>query len=147
MRAMDDKLWAIEEIKQLKARYFYHLDLKNWQGWRDEVFTSDVVVDVRNTWDQPLHGIDAFVERVSRNTVGAVTVHHGHMPIITIESADSASGIWAMEDVIHFSPDNPMMGKYTFMHGFGHYHERYVRQSAGWRIAAMRLDRLHLERR
>lgn len=118
---MDEGLWAIEEIKQLKARYFNHLDHKNWQGWRDGVFTPDVVVDVRNTWDQPLHGIDAVVERVSRNAVGAVTIHHGHMPIIPIESPGSASGIWAMEDVIHFSPDNPMMGKCTYMHGFGHY--------------------------
>src|ERR1700677_876690 len=28
----------IEEIKQLKARYFYHLDYKEWDGWREHVF-------------------------------------------------------------------------------------------------------------
>jgi hypothetical protein len=143
---MQTRLEAIEDIKQLKARYFYHLDRKNWQGWRDEVFVPEVVVDVPNTWDAPLHGLELFIERVSRNTVGAITVHHGHMPIITLADGN-ATGIWAMEDLIHFSPDNPMMGKYTYMHGYGHYHERYVHQPAGWRIASMRLERLHLERR
>ena len=27
----------IEEIKQLKARYFYHLDHKEWDDWRESV--------------------------------------------------------------------------------------------------------------
>lgn len=144
---MGQNLAAIEAIKQLKARYFYHLDRKDWQGWREQVFVPDVVVDVKNTWPKPLHGLDLFIARVSKNTVGAVTIHHGHMPIIAITGADSATGIWAMEDVIHFSPENPMMGQYRFMHGFGHYHETYVRTDKGWRIATMRLERLHLERR
>ena len=28
----------IEEIKQLKSRYFYHLDHKEWDDWRENVF-------------------------------------------------------------------------------------------------------------
>jgi hypothetical protein len=29
--------------------------------------------------------------------------------------------------------------------GYGHYHERYVRQDGRWRIAAQRLTRLHVD--
>src|SRR5580704_18590040 len=31
----------IEEIKQLKSRYFYRLDRKEWDDWRDSVFCRD----------------------------------------------------------------------------------------------------------
>lgn len=140
-------LAAIESIKRLKALYFYYLDHKDWEGWRSHVFVPEVIVTVPNSWDEPLVGLDLFIERVSRNTLGATTIHHGHMPSIEILSADTAAGIWAMEDVIHFSPENPMLGKYIHMHGYGHYHETYLRTGQGWRIASMELRRLHLERR
>jgi len=29
--------------------------------------------------------------------------------------------------------------------GYGHYHERYVRQDGRWRIASQRLTRLHVD--
>ncbi len=35
-----EKLWDIEQIKQLKARYFRLMDTKDWVGWRD-LFTDD----------------------------------------------------------------------------------------------------------
>lgn len=142
-----DELDDVEDIKRLKALYFYCLDHKKWDGWRQSVFIPDVRIFVPNTWDKPLVGVELFIDRVSSNTRGAVTVHHGHTPIIDLVGKDAATGIWAMEDVIHFSPDNPMMGKYVYMHGFGHYHDRYVRTAQGWRIADMELKRLHLERR
>ena len=31
------------------------------------------------------------------------------------------------------------------LHGFGHYHETYVRLDAGWRIRSSRLTRLRVE--
>ncbi len=35
-----EKLWDIEQIKQLKARYFRLMDTKDWAAWR-ELFTDD----------------------------------------------------------------------------------------------------------
>jgi hypothetical protein len=29
--------------------------------------------------------------------------------------------------------------------GYGHYHERYVRQHGEWKIASLKLTRLHLD--
>ena len=41
-----DRLLAIEEIKQLKARYFRCMDQKKWDEF-EAVFTPDVVFDLR----------------------------------------------------------------------------------------------------
>lgn len=41
-----EKLWAIEEIKQLKARYFRFMDGKDWAGMRT-IFTADATFDAR----------------------------------------------------------------------------------------------------
>ena len=35
------RLIAIEEIKRLKARYFYGIDNKDWDLWRNEVWAPD----------------------------------------------------------------------------------------------------------
>ena len=50
---MDDleRLVAIEEIKQLKARYFRCMDTKDWEGFA-EVFAPDAVEAIRSTLRQ-----------------------------------------------------------------------------------------------
>lgn len=40
------KLWAIEQIKQLKARYFRSMDTKDW-ATLEGVFALDAVMDMR----------------------------------------------------------------------------------------------------
>ena len=69
------------------------------------------------------------------------TVHHGHMPEIDILSDTEATGIWAMEDKLWWPEGAPL----TAMHGYGHYHERYVRTDDGWRIARTTLTRLRVD--
>ena len=65
------------------------------------------------------------------------------LPIIDIVDADNATGIWAMEDRLYRPGDQPHHGGVGYIHGFGHYHERYVRGPDGrWRIASVRLTRL-----
>ena len=40
-----EQLLAIEEIKQLKARYFRSMDTKDWEGFAS-VFAPNAVLDV-----------------------------------------------------------------------------------------------------
>ena len=62
-------------------------------------------------------------------------MHHGHAPIIEIESEDEGSAIWPLFDYI----DN---GR-RVLHAYSLYHERYRRQPDGrWLISRMRLTRL-----
>ena len=73
------------------------------------------------------------------STIGdVVTVHHGHMPEIELTSPTTATGVWAMEDMLRW-PDG------TEMHGYGHYHETYVKVDGAWRIASCTLTRLRAD--
>jgi len=139
----------IEEIRRLKARYFYCLDTQDWVGFR-AVFTDDAEIGSIEGGIPPsvmarrgpaaqaamdALGIDAFVRRVEINSEGRRTVHHGHQSEIEITGTDTATGIWAMEDVLAY-PD------YRFR-GAGHYRERYRRMDGAWRIAFLSLTRLY----
>jgi len=77
-----------------------------------------------------------------RNAIDAVTtVHHGHMPEIDVVSPTRATGVWAMEDMLRWPEGAPIRS----LHGYGHYHETYVKLDAGWRIKTLRLDRLRVD--
>lgn len=141
-----ERLMAIEEIKKLKARYFYHIDLKNWDGWREEVFAPDAIMHVPEAREEPVVGADniiAWVQEISGED--QTTIHHGFMPDIDILSDTEATGIWAMEDILMRPKDKPSPYGFTHMHGYGHYHETYVKGPNGWRIKSTRLVRLHVE--
>lgn len=137
-----DKLFAIEEIKALKARYFRFLDTKDWPGLRS-VFAPDATIEVPEAVAeaQPLDQALAFIEAA---VDGGISIHFGHMPEITIEDEDHARGIWAMDDRIYWSTDKAAVLGYAQLRGFGHYHETYHRLGGQWAIKTMRLTRLRL---
>jgi hypothetical protein len=137
-------LSEVEQIKQLKARYFRFMDTKQWQEWRS-LFTDDMKY-WRDATREPssaepvTESGDAFVAMVSKNLQGAITVHHGHMPEIELTGERTARGIWAMEDLV----DNPAQGR--AIRGYGHYHEEYEKGDDGrWRIKRMRLTRIRVD--
>jgi uncharacterized protein (TIGR02246 family) len=132
----------IEAIKQLKARYFRTMDTKDWAAMR-EVFAPDVHVDVTADAgpDAVYDGVDAFMAMLQTTLQDVVTVHHGHTPEIAITSPTTATGTWAMEDHLRWPEGSPI----NELHGYGHYHETYVKTEGGWRIASTRLTRLRLD--
>jgi hypothetical protein len=130
-------LAEIQAIEQLKARYFRLLDTKQWDAWR-EVFSDDFSADVDGDGVHPTLHFASPEEMVSKNRellATAVTVHHGHMPEITLTGPDTATGIWAMMDIVKLG---------TGFRGYGHYHEEYVKRGGAWRIRRLRLIRLHV---
>jgi uncharacterized protein (TIGR02246 family) len=129
------KLLAIEEIRQLKARYFRMLDTKDWDGFA-AVFTPDAVLD-SGAWT--ITGSETIRDRVSASLEGITTVHHGHTAEITIDSPTTAHAIWAMADELH-AGGHPEKG----LTGSGHYHEEYTHTDDGWRISRSQLTRLHI---
>ena len=133
---MDD----VEAIKQLKARYFRTMDTKDWDGMR-EVFTEDVVIDTTASGGNVTTGAAEFVAFLRATLVDTVTVHHGHMPEITITGTDTATGVWAMFDYLEFPTDPP-----SGFRGFGHYEEEYVREDGAWLIKRLVLTRLRVDR-
>jgi len=134
-----ERMTAIEDIRRLKARYFRCLDTKDWDGFRD-VFAADAEMDMRPEAGEAglVHGNQAIADFV-RGVVGDVeTVHHGHMPEIDLSSATTATGVWAMEDLLRW----PAGGPFGSMHGWGHYHETYTKEGGSWRIQTLALTRL-----
>lgn len=136
------QLDEIEAIKRLKARYFRHMDTSQWDKW-GQTFTEDAELHNPVNRDVPLRGREQIVATVSGNMQGVVSVHHGHMPEIVIESPTEARGIWAMHDIL-IGPVADSEGRGR-LEGYGHYIERYRKDPDGeWRIARLELRRLHL---
>lgn len=141
-----ERIAAILDICALKARYFRTLDTKDWVA-HEAVFTPDLVADFGGAdggeATAPTRGAANHVGNLAPLLENVVTVHHGHTPEITVLSPTEATGIWAMEDKLWTQPGSVL--PFAFMHGYGHYHERYVKQADGWRIQAIRLMRLRVD--
>ncbi len=123
-------------IANIKAAYCRLLDTKDWDGWA-QLFTEDVEVDVRDSGGTLEKGRDAFVASVRASIETTKTAHQVHFPEIAIDG-DSATAIWPMQDRLIWEDGRTMTG-------YGHYHERYVKQDGRWRIATQKLTRLIME--
>jgi SnoaL-like protein len=141
-----ERVIAIEEIKRLKARYFRCMDTKDWDGFAG-VFAPDAAMDMTSEMpaEQEHEAITRGNQEIAafvRSHVGdVVTVHHGHMPEIDVTSPTTATGVWAMEDMLRWPDGSPLRA----MHGYGHYHETYTKIDGEWRIATLRLTRLRVD--
>lgn len=130
------RLVAIEEIRQLKARYFRTVDLKLWEEFRD-LFTEDLRINFAESTSKPMTR-DEFVAAASRHFEHAVSVHHGHIPEIEIIDDTHATGIWPMFDLVETSPES----SYESHTGYGHYTEEYRKEDGRWKIARTQLTRI-----
>jgi len=134
-----ERLVAIEEIKQLKARYFRCMDQKDWDAF-EQVFCPDVVFDLReaifardqktrevlksgdiliqpskikdNEWMQ--HGAKNVRNWEETILTGVVTVHQGHMPEIELTSPTTAHGYWHLEHLLQFPRRNAYADMWWF---------------------------------
>jgi hypothetical protein len=132
-RTIDD--WFA--ICEAKARYCRALDAKDWAGFGG-LMTEDYEMDVSEGTDVPvIRGREAAIKEVQKSILTAATAHQVHAPEIELDG-DTARVIWALEDRIIWGPDQSMTG-------YGHYHERWARQNGEWKLAAIKLTRLHME--
>lgn len=120
----------------MKARYCRYLDTKRWDDWR-QLFTDDFVSDTTPAGGKQITGADEFVAFV-RSSLGKAsqpTAHQVHAPEITLTSPTTATGIWALEDVVRLGPAVNLNGR-------GHYHETYQKVDGQWLIKSSTLTRL-----
>lgn len=144
-----EKLVAIEEIRQLKSRYFRFIDTQDWDSMAD-VFCRDAVFDGTGIFHftplggKPIgptgpivRGRDSIMDWIRDGFADQTSVHHGHGHEVTVESDGDAHGIVAMEDIIRDASRTK-----TLLRGFGHYTERYRFEEGEWRILESKLTRL-----
>lgn len=132
-------LLAIEDIKQLKARYFRYIDTKQWE-LLPSVFTADCAFGFEGVVPGQVSryaSVDDFVAGLKVILGDVTSVHHGHTPEITLSDPQTATGIWPMTDLLERPPGHPLPS-FT---GYGHYYEEY-RKDDEWRIASVYLSRL-----
>ena len=132
-----DRLIAIEEIHQLKARYMRCIDTKDLACLRDSVFTPDTELYFKGgDYEIAVKGwpeIEKFYQ-------GAFTpkkfgMHNVHTPEITV-TGDTATGIWYLHDVFINLEEN------WTLQGSALYHDDYAKQNGAWRIAKSTYTRL-----
>jgi hypothetical protein len=125
-------------LMEAKARYCRMLDTKDWAGYAN-LMTDDFVLDVTEGTQMPLvRGREAAVKQIQSSILDARTVHQVHAPEIEL-NGDEARVVWALQDRVIWGPDRPSIT------GYGHYHERWVRQEGEWKLASLRLTRLHID--
>jgi len=117
------QLIDIEAIKELKAQYCVCVANEDW-----DTFFTLFAEDLEFVMPQG----DSFTSRSAFYDVHKISLQDPKVwgvvrcftPIITITGSDRAKGHWAMEDV-HVWP--PFEGPRVGHHGYGHYHEDYIR--------------------
>jgi len=132
-----ETLESIERIKTLKARYFRLVDEKKHDEFAALFTPNAVIVTDGITWSSSTE----MAETIRSLTGAAPSVHHGHMPEIAV-SGDSATGIWAMQDLLTFpAADGAPEGHV----GYGQYRETYRRIDGEWLIDSLILTRFRMD--
>jgi SnoaL-like domain len=148
-------LKAIEEIRQLEARYARYADEKRWTDLA-ELFTIDGTFTREDADGKPIAALSGRHQIADRlNTVGTGDVTLIHMLLtseIDILSPNTAQGIWAMADLIFRNNDPPPPSdgtgntpSFKTMRGWGHYHVDYVNLEGSWYICKRVQTRTRLE--
>jgi hypothetical protein len=138
---MDDvqRLLEIEAIKQLKYRYFRHLDSKEW-----DALAELLAPDASSSYGDgkyAFQGRDAIV-RFLRGALGRPTIltaHHGHHPEIELSSETTATGIWSLWDHVIDLQHGVEIGGAAF------YRDTYVKRDGAWRFQSTGYQRTYEE--
>jgi hypothetical protein len=147
-----ERLAAIEEIKQLKAKYWRGVDSSDGALVRS-ILAENCELDYIGCCTDPvsgqdhmpamnvvLKGRDSWIADAFK-TAGIVTVHQGYQNEITVTGPDTATGIWAFADRFFLPPG----GAFTRLTGYGHYHDAYRLTTEGWKLQKTRITRLWVE--
>ena len=142
------RLVDLEEIKQLKARYWRCIDTKSFDEL-STVFAEDAIFDYRwavrdpvtgmpdgVTEQAPVKGVANIIREVGDALKVAQSAHQGHMPEIELLSDTTAKGMWPFEDYV-------LNGDFEFK-GYGHYVEAYEKIDGAWRIKHSEITRLRV---
>lgn len=147
-----ERLSAIEDIRQLKAKYWRGVDGTDGELVRS-ILAEDCVLDYRGCCTDPVTGVDhmpmmnmVMTGRDSWQTGNLdaprlVTVHQGHQSEIELTGDATARGIWSFSDRFFMPPGAP----FERLVGYGYYHDTYEKAGGRWLLKTTRITRLRVE--
>jgi len=125
VRAIED----VETIKQLKYRYWRHLDLKQWDELADCFAEGASVSYGEGRYHfEGAGAIMRFLRESLARESGSVTVHHGHHPEIELTGETTAKGTWALYNYMF----NRQQRRGVRIASY--YHDDYVKIGAAWKF-------------
>jgi hypothetical protein len=132
------RLEAIEEIKQLKHRYFRSIDRRDSETL-ETLFMPDVEVDYEGgTYRWQLQGREALIKALHASfDPRSVACHTGHHPEITLDSPNRATGLWYLTD---FMIKRDLKEITT---GSALYTDTYAKDEGVWKIAKSTYKRIY----
>jgi hypothetical protein len=121
-------LIEVEQIKRLKYKYLRCLDQKLWDEIA-ECFTPDATA-AYSSGKYAFDGAEAIVAFL-RQAMGADSFHSSHRvhhPEIELTSATTATGVWALEDVVIDTRFE------ITIRGAAFYEDEYVKVDGRWKL-------------
>ena len=131
-----DRLIALADIQQLKARRDHALDLKDWATY-EALHAPDHVSHHDESSGGKMGSAANVVKTLSVTLDGVTTAHHSHTPNITFESPTKAHCVWSMEDNLYWMQGD----EEHWLHGYGFYHETCEKRDGVWLFTARSLKR------
>src|SRR6185295_13828261 len=121
-------LVEIELIKRLKYKYMRCLDQKKWDEMAN-TFTEDAVAEYSGG-KYTYEGRDAILGffRAAMGSTSFLSSHRVHHPEIDLTGPTTATGTWALEDVVVDASRD------FSLRGAAFYTDEYVKVDGGWRI-------------
>lgn len=131
------QLSDLEDIRTLKHRYFRGIDTAD-RVLLANLFTENIAVDYRGgSYRVTFSGRAQMLEFLANSFhSGALAMHQGHGPEITLTGQDKAEGVWYLEDIFINTETR------THTYGSAIYRDAYVREDDGWKIARTEYDRI-----
>jgi hypothetical protein len=149
-----EMLKAVEEIRQVEARYARYADEKRWADLAG-LFTVDGTFTSLDAGGKPLtvmSGRKEIADSLTAVTAGVTPIHMLFTSEIEILSPAAAHGIWAMADLLFRNDDLPAhsgatgnVPPFTTMRGWGHYHVDYIKIDGAWYFSKRVQTRTRLE--
>ena len=129
----------LEAIKRLKYKYLRCLDLKRWDELA-ECFSEDAT-SAYSGGKFAFEGRDAIMDFL-RKAMGAdsfLSSHTVHHPEIEFTSETTATGTWALRDVVIETNAD------IVIRGAAFYEDEYVKQGGEWKIRSTGYQRTYEE--
>ena len=132
-------LQEIEAIKRLKYTYCRCLDEKRWDEMA-QCLTEDATA-AYSDGHYSFTGRDAIMQFLRDALDGhhMITSHRVHQPEIDLTSATTATGIWALDDIVIETKAN------IVIRGSAFYRDEYAKVDGQWKIKHTGYQRIYEE--